>query len=431
VQISARFVPAVIACLVVAVSLGFSGLLAAQEDGAATQASEKGAKNSEKGGDKSADGSEKGDVQAKEGDKPDDGAKPNKGDKPDAAGSDESKSPAEQYQQVRDKWDALMTRIRQTRTAFESAPPTARKSILEQYTQYADEAKRLLGELREKAVAAYVAKPNEDDQLSDLLIGIMADEIRNGRDQEAKAMLKVLEGNNYPNHARLGVALFMLGWFDEATPQLEMAAKSDKPLSEQAMMVIKEMELRQAEAKADDLPRVLLKTTKGDVVLELFENEAPETVGNFISLVESGFYNGLKFHRVIDGFMAQGGDPKGDGTGGPEYKIYCECYKENHRNHFRGSLSMAHAGKDTGGSQFFITFVPTPHLDGLHTVFGRVIEGMEHIDALNRTEGVPAAEPDKILQAEVIRKRDHEYKPHKVEESDSPESQDSSKDPNP
>ena len=79
-------------------------------------------------------------------------------------------------------------------------------------------------------------------------------------------------------------------------------------------------------------------------------------MGNFISLVEKGVYNGLKFHRVIPGFMAQGGDPKGNGTGGPGYKIYCECQKENHRNHFRGVLSIAHAGPNTGGSQFYITF---------------------------------------------------------------------------
>ena len=121
----------------------------------------------------------------------------------------------------------------------------------------------------------------------------------------------------------------------------------------------KEKKIREAEDKADDLPRVLLKTSAGDIEIELFENEAPNTVLNFITLVDKGFYNGLKFHRVLPGFMAQGGDPKGDGTGGPGYTIPCECYQANHRLHFRGSLSMAHAGRDTGGSQFFLTFVPT------------------------------------------------------------------------
>ncbi len=94
-------------------------------------------------------------------------------------------------------------------------------------------------------------------------------------------------------------------------------------------------------------------------------------MGNFISLVDSGFYDGLTFHRVLKGFMAQGGCPKGDGTGDPGYSIYCEVNQENARKHFRGSLSMANAGKDTGGSQFFLTFLPTPNLNGKHTVFRR------------------------------------------------------------
>ena len=103
--------------------------------------------------------------------------------------------------------------------------------------------------------------------------------------------------------------------------------------------------------------------------------------------MEKKFYDGLTFHRVIPGFMAQGGDPKGDGTGGPGYTIPDECYQENHRNHFRGSLSMANTGqRDTGGSQFFLTFVPTAHLDGKHTVFGRVIEGMDVLAKLQRCE---------------------------------------------
>lgn len=177
-----------------------------------------------------------------------------------------------------------------------------------------------------------------------------------------------------------------------------------------------EVKLREAEAKADDLPRVSLKTTKGDIVVELFENEAPDTVGNFIALVEDGFYDGRLFHRVLPNFMAQTGCPKGDGTGDPGYSIYCECYKEPHRNHFAGSLSMAHAGRDTGGSQFYLTFQPTPHLNGKHTVFGRVIEGEEVLGKLQRISPDAPSQPvpDKILEAKVLRKREHEYKPNKV-----------------
>jgi len=126
-------------------------------------------------------------------------------------------------------------------------------------------------------------------------------------------------------------------------------------------------------------PRVLMKTTKGDMVLELYQADAPGTVKNFLDLINKGFYNGLSFHRVIANFMIQGGCPRGDGTGGPGYKIKCEI---NPNKHVRGTLSMAHAGKDTGGSQFFICHSPQSHLDGVHTVFGRVIEGLEVVDAI-------------------------------------------------
>ncbi|REK08296.1 MAG: peptidylprolyl isomerase [Planctomycetota bacterium] len=154
------------------------------------------------------------------------------------------------------------------------------------------------------------------------------------------------------------------------------------------------------------LPQVKLETTKGDIVLTLFENQAPNTVANFINLVERGFYDGLNFHRVIPGFMAQGGDPSGDGSGGPGFTIPDECRQENHRKHFRGSLSMAKtAAPDSGGSQFFLTFVPTPHLDGKHTVFGHVTEGMDVLAELERTEPQPPEEIDKITRATVVRKR--------------------------
>ncbi|WP_219836482.1 peptidylprolyl isomerase [Paenibacillus sp. R14(2021)] len=116
-----------------------------------------------------------------------------------------------------------------------------------------------------------------------------------------------------------------------------------------------------------------------EVYLDLFENDAPNTVANFEKLVNEGFYNGLVFHRVIPGFVAQGGCPTGTGTGGPGYTIDCEI---NPNKHERGALAMAHAGRNTGGSQFYIVYQPQPHLDGAHTVFGKVTKGMEHVDAL-------------------------------------------------
>lgn len=179
----------------------------------------------------------------------------------------------------------------------------------------------------------------------------------------------------------------------------------------------KESEIRAAEAKANDLPRVKLTTTKGEIVVDLFENEAPESVANFLTLVKQGFYNGSPFHRVLPEFMAQGGAKTDDGQGGPGYTIRCECYKPEYRRHFRGTLSMAHAGRDTGNSQFFLTFVPTPHLNGHHTAFGRVIEGMEVLGDLQHRSPMHeqnSPKADRIIKAEVLRDRGHEYKFEKL-----------------
>lgn len=128
-----------------------------------------------------------------------------------------------------------------------------------------------------------------------------------------------------------------------------------------------------------------IETDRGTMVAELYPEAAPGTVANFEKLANSGFYDGLTFHRVIPNFVVQGGCPRGDGTGGPGYTIRCETEGNPHK-HLRGSLSMAHAGKDTGGSQFFICHSPQPHLDGKHTVFGRVTEGVDVVDALRRSD---------------------------------------------
>ncbi|MCL5971631.1 MAG: peptidylprolyl isomerase [Firmicutes bacterium] len=129
--------------------------------------------------------------------------------------------------------------------------------------------------------------------------------------------------------------------------------------------------------------QAIIETDKGTMTLELYPNEAPGTVANFAKLARSGFYDGLTFHRVIPDFVIQGGDPRGDGTGGPGYTIKCETEGNPHK-HLRGSISMAHAGKDTGGSQFFICHSPQKHLDGVHTVFGRVVDGFDVVDAIRR-----------------------------------------------
>jgi len=134
-----------------------------------------------------------------------------------------------------------------------------------------------------------------------------------------------------------------------------------------------------------------METARGPIDIELFTDEVPNTVANFEKLANSGFYDGTKFHRVIANFMIQGGDPysksgKGPvGTGGPGYTIKCETQRNVHK-HVAGTLSMAHAGKDTGGSQFFICHSPQAHLDGVHTVFGQVTQGMDAVNAIRQND---------------------------------------------
>jgi len=134
------------------------------------------------------------------------------------------------------------------------------------------------------------------------------------------------------------------------------------------------------------------ETTMGDFRIELFEDKAPITTKNFIDLAKKGFYDGVIFHRVIDGFMIQGGDPTGTGRGGPGYRIPDEFHPEL-RHDAAGILSMANAGPNTGGSQFFITLAPTPWLDGRHAVFGRVVAGMDVVESIGKVETGPGDRP--------------------------------------
>jgi peptidyl-prolyl cis-trans isomerase B (cyclophilin B) len=147
--------------------------------------------------------------------------------------------------------------------------------------------------------------------------------------------------------------------------------------------------------KKKDMSKAIIKTEKGDMTVEFYDKDAPNTVDNFLKLAKEGFYNGVTFHRVIPDFVIQGGDPTGTGAGGPGYKIKCELDGEN-QYHDRGVLSMAHAGRDTGGSQFFICHSRsnTAHLDRNHTCFGKVVENVDVVDDIRQG--------DKILGIEVI-----------------------------
>ena len=145
-------------------------------------------------------------------------------------------------------------------------------------------------------------------------------------------------------------------------------------------------------------------TSRGQIKVELFADKAPLTVANFVNLARRGFYDGLNFHRVIDDFMIQGGCPQGRGTGGPGYKFEDET--RNGVPHQRGSLSMANAGPNTNGSQFFITHIKTDWLDGKHTVFGKVVEGLEAVDAVKQGDAIKSVKIEGDAEAALAAKAD-------------------------
>jgi hypothetical protein len=196
---------------------------------------------------------------------------------------------------------------------------------------------QLLAQLRSAAQAAYAADPQDNSEVTDFLISLLLDDAKRDDFEPAAETARTLLDHGCQRremYGPAGMALLAVNQFDKAQEVLtkardagalsDMAARYLEDLPDYVKFWEVEQALRQQEAEADDLPRVRLSTSKGDLVIELFENEAPETVANFVHLVSDRFYDGLTFHRVLPGFMAQGGCPTGDGTGGPGYRIYCE-----------------------------------------------------------------------------------------------------------
>lgn len=392
----------------------------------------------------------------------------------------EPKVPAEQAQATFSAkfadYKAAIAGIEKLQAEFQTADAAQREKLNKTMTAEVAHAQSLVNAMVEAGEAAYRAAPNKDPEVANLLFTVAKyytigqqigpgapgrhspDDLffpidGGGQYEKALPIAKTLIDGGAPNkeiYVYGFLSAFMTNDYDLARTYLtkvkdlnalqnisDIAGRGEKAEQQGGLMKdvlrlmsvciskfdeykelwAKESQIRAAEAKADNLPRVKLTTTKGDIVVELYENEAPQTVANFLTLVKQGFYNGSPFHRVLPGFMAQGGAKTDDGAGGPGYTIKCECYRPDYRRHFRGTLSMAHAGRDTGNSQFFLTFVPTPHLNGLHTAFGRVVEGIEVLGDLQRRspdhqQTIPKA--DRIIKAEVLRDRGHEYKFDKV-----------------
>ena len=335
---------------------------------------------------------------------------------------------------------------------YQNARPERQAEIDAEYAKLYQQGLEQFKKITDLALDAHVETPNRNPTAINLLYSMVQHEFERENYEESVRLFRRMESSGIMNelerfYAFAGLAALASMNYDEAEKWLESVTESgslgeiirnwgrSKSGSDRARAIqgqlmsfsenkeawAKEQEIRKAETEAGQkdpekkLPKVEIITTKGKIVLELFENEAPNTVANFISLVERGFYDGIVFHRVLPNFMAQVGCPRGTGTGGPGYTFDCETGNRfpKARKHFRGSVSMANAGPNTNGSQFFLTFVPTSFLDGRHTVFGRVVEGFEvladiqRIDPDDQDGDIP--ERDRIVTARVLNKRSHDY----------------------
>jgi cyclophilin family peptidyl-prolyl cis-trans isomerase len=343
------------------------------------------------------------------------------------------------FQDIAAKWKETVKELNSVQAAFQTAKPAERPELAKRYETARATAMELQPQLKASVEPAFAANPKNEDA-TEFLFAMIEDAAESENGPEALRIIQLLQKNNV-NKREFKFVAAQLNWANNNFPEaLELATSANTEKSDMVSQgVLAEMKKYdqmwkdELAARANDAklnsdprtanPRVKISTTKGDIVVELFETEAPNTVANFVSLVDSKYYDGTYFHRVLANFMAQGGDPNtrdadrsNDGGGGPGYTIKCECSAPNARKHFRGTLSMAKtAAPNTGGSQFFLTFRPTTQLDGLHTVFGRVVEGLDVLDKLQRIDpqdpNSVKIKPDYIKTATVLNKRPHEYKP--------------------
>ena len=356
------------------------------------------------------------------------------------------------YMEAFTEYQEIAKKVTAMKKEYQDARPERRQEIFSQHSELFKQGLAQHKKSIDLALDAYDEAPHRNPHVNNLLYITVSEEFLRENYEESVRIFKRLAATDIPSELQrfyvfAGFSAMMSMNYAEAEEWLKKAKESgnietlfkdwmqskagnDLILAMQSQLRqmesikaawAKEQEIRKAEAEAGaqdpakKLPRVELTTSKGKIVLELFENEAPNTVANFISLVEKDFYKNVVFHRVLPNFMAQGGDPTGTGGGGPGYMFDCETGNRfpQARKHFRGSISMANAGPNTNGSQFFLTFVPTSFLDGRHTVFGRVVEGIEVLAEIQKvdpsdTEAM-VPELDKIVEAKVLNKRNHAY----------------------
>lgn len=287
------------------------------------------------------------------------------------------------------------------------------------------------------AEKAWLEEPSrEDGEFLNFIIQVLETRMTVGEYERANAIMQGLISLKIPDilpdlYDAAGEIAFMLNDFEQAARYLELAEQNKvlsercagfkKDLSYYRTSWAKESVFRQQDSEKKDLPRVTLDTTKGKIVLELYEDQTPNTVANFVYLVEKGFYDGMFFEQVIPGEGAVAGRSLENPDGGPGWSIRDEFDATNSRNHYRGTISMMRGEPNSAGSIFFISFSPIKDLDGKYVVFGRVIEGMDVLTKLQIMDPAnpdPMAEPDQIEKASAVTKRDHKYRPKVIKKVD-------------
>ncbi|MCR5162669.1 MAG: peptidylprolyl isomerase [Thermoguttaceae bacterium] len=367
-----------------------------------------------------------------------------------AQGAEKKAAPAPKAAQAANAGETgvkpAMAKYREAQAALKSALREAAE-LQRQYLgiKTTDEEKEEIGEKLEKiskvvskihpklfdlAEKAWLEEPSrEDGEFLNFIIQVLETRMTVGEYERADAIMQGLIALKIPEilpdlYDAAGEIAFMLNNFEQAARYFDLAEQNKvlsercagfkKDLSYYRSSWAKESLLRQQDAGKKDLPRVTLDTTKGKIVLELYEDQAPNTVANFVYLAEKGYYDGMFFEQVIPGEGAVAGRSLETPEGDPGWTIRDEFDPTTSRNHYRGTISMLRGEPNSAGSTFFISFSPIKDLDGKYVVFGRVVEGMDVLTKLQIMDPAnpdPMAEPDQIEKASAVTKRDHKYRP--------------------
>lgn len=352
-----------------------------------------------------------------------------------------------QFEELVGAWRKTMSQMVQAAVLFHNLPAAEANPHREQYQQLEYTGRQQFDAIFQQAIRMVENAPRGSIEAAQFLLLAVYYRYEHdwyeGTGEAVEVLLRVQATD--PKLAEIaGVSFYATGQLDRATPHLIKAIQSGEmddlnrlllgELEPLKVLIQREAESRRQDAEKDDSPRVLLETTRGPIVIELFEDQAPNTVANFIDLVDQGYYDGLPFYQVLKSQVALAGDDDKNHAGTAPFVIADEAIGEDARPLLRGSLAMAKIpdpqGKDrtsvpnTASSQFFIPFRPIPRAHLEFTVFGRVIEGLEHFSFLTRIdpsekkeENAPPVSPDRIVVAKVLRRRDHSYQPQRIAKS--------------